>query len=120
MDAIRKQASKLREQVARQQQAVIKQFAGGLGGSEEIVANEVELQQQQKLEKLYISTRSAKAHGNQYLVFGTFNETLFVVSRVSLLPEQNKSKSVLSSLKTAGNMVLRTHAPVVMHYPKQQ
>ncbi|GKB05826.1 hypothetical protein Tco_0834021 [Tanacetum coccineum] len=40
--------------------AVIKQFAGGLGGSEEIVANEVELQQQQKLEKLYISTRSAK------------------------------------------------------------
>lgn len=60
MDAIRKQASKLREQVARQQQAVIKQFAGGLGGSEEIVANEVELQQQQKLEKLYISTRSAK------------------------------------------------------------
>ncbi|KAL7617097.1 SH3 domain-containing protein 2 [Lactuca sativa] len=60
MDAIRKQASKLREQVARQQQAVLKQFAGGLGGSEDIVANEVELQQQQKLEKLYISTRSAK------------------------------------------------------------
>ncbi|KAI3736937.1 hypothetical protein L2E82_26926 [Cichorium intybus] len=60
MDAIRKQASKLREQVARQQQAVLKQFAGGLGGSEDIVANEIELQQQQKLEKLYISTRSAK------------------------------------------------------------
>lgn len=60
MDAIRKQASKLREQVARQQQAVLKQFAGGLGGSEDIVANEVELQQHQKLEKLYISTRSAK------------------------------------------------------------
>nr|XP_043636914.1 SH3 domain-containing protein 2-like isoform X2 [Erigeron canadensis] len=59
MDAIRKQASKLREQVARQQQAVLKQF-GGLGGSEDIVANEVEIRQQQKLEKLYISTRSAK------------------------------------------------------------
>ncbi|KAI3807351.1 hypothetical protein L1987_23278 [Smallanthus sonchifolius] len=60
MDAIRKQASKLREQVARQQQAVLKQFAGGLGGSEDLIANEIELQQHQKLEKLYISTRSAK------------------------------------------------------------
>ncbi|KAK1427276.1 hypothetical protein QVD17_15959 [Tagetes erecta] len=60
MDAIRKQASKLREQVARQQQAVLKQFAGGLGGSEDLLANEIELQQHQKLEKLYISTRSAK------------------------------------------------------------
>ncbi|KAI7747329.1 hypothetical protein M8C21_016612 [Ambrosia artemisiifolia] len=60
MDAIRKQALKLREQVARQQQAVLKQFAGGLGGSEDLLANEVELQQHQKLEKLYISTRAAK------------------------------------------------------------
>ncbi|KAM0004974.1 putative SH3 domain, AH/BAR domain superfamily, SH3-like domain superfamily protein [Helianthus debilis subsp. tardiflorus] len=60
MDAIRKQALKLREQVARQQQAVLKQFAGGLGGSEDLLANEIELQQHQKLEKLYISTRAAK------------------------------------------------------------
>ncbi|CAM8910311.1 unnamed protein product [Rhodiola kirilowii] len=35
MEAIRKQASKLREQVAKQQQAVFKQFgAGGYGGPE--------------------------------------------------------------------------------------
>ncbi|KAK9073292.1 hypothetical protein SSX86_007616 [Deinandra increscens subsp. villosa] len=60
MDAIRKQASKLREQVARQQQAVLSHFSGGLGGSDDLVANEIEVQQHQKLEKLYISTRSAK------------------------------------------------------------
>ncbi|XP_076931775.1 SH3 domain-containing protein 2-like [Bidens hawaiensis] len=56
MDAIRKQAQKLREQVARQQQAVLKQFSTGLGGSEV----EIQSQQHQNLEKLYISTRSAK------------------------------------------------------------
>ncbi|KAL2346091.1 hypothetical protein Fmac_000091 [Flemingia macrophylla] len=61
MEAIRKQASKLREQVARQQQAVLKQFgAGGYGGSDNMVTDEVELQQHQKLEKLYISTRAGK------------------------------------------------------------
>ncbi|KAI4300065.1 hypothetical protein L6164_033482 [Bauhinia variegata] len=61
MEAIRKQATKLREQVARQQQAVLKQFgAGGYGGSDNLVTDEVELQQHQKLEKLYISTRAGK------------------------------------------------------------
>ncbi|KAI9123503.1 hypothetical protein K1719_004803 [Acacia pycnantha] len=61
MDAIRKQASKLREQVARQQQAVLKQFgAGGYGGSDNVITDEIELQQHQKLEKLYISTRAGK------------------------------------------------------------
>ncbi|GLT30644.1 hypothetical protein SLA2020_054350 [Shorea laevis] len=61
MEAIRKQATKLREQVARQQQAVLKQFgAGGYGGSDNIITDEAELQQHQKLEKLYISTRAAK------------------------------------------------------------
>ncbi|KAK1362327.1 SH3 domain-containing protein [Heracleum sosnowskyi] len=60
MEAIRKQASKLREQVAKQQQAVLKQFASGLGDSDSIVTSEVELQQHQKLEKLYISTRAGK------------------------------------------------------------
>ncbi|CAI8600374.1 unnamed protein product [Vicia faba] len=61
MEAIRKQASKLREQVARQQQAVLKQFgAGGYGGSDNMVTDEAELQQHQKLEKLYISTRAGK------------------------------------------------------------
>ncbi|XP_059431351.1 SH3 domain-containing protein 2 [Corylus avellana] len=61
MDAIRKQATKLREQVARQQQAVLKQFgAGGYGGSDNLVTDEAELHQHQKLEKLYISTRAGK------------------------------------------------------------
>ncbi|XP_072987422.1 SH3 domain-containing protein 2-like [Typha latifolia] len=61
MDAIRKQASKLREQVARQQQAVLKQFGGGgYGNSDNAFADEIEYQQHQKLEKLYISTRAAK------------------------------------------------------------
>ncbi|EOA16836.1 hypothetical protein CARUB_v10005057mg [Capsella rubella] len=58
MDAIRKQASRLREQVARQQQAVFKQFGGGGYGSG--LSDEAELNQHQKLEKLYISTRAAK------------------------------------------------------------
>ncbi|XP_068639799.1 SH3 domain-containing protein 2-like [Aristolochia californica] len=58
MDAIRKQATKLREQVAKQQQAVFKQF--GYGGSDNVVADEADLQQHQKLEKLYISTRAGK------------------------------------------------------------
>ncbi|KAI3446170.1 hypothetical protein Pfo_002835 [Paulownia fortunei] len=59
MEAIRKQASRLREQVARQQQAVLKQF-GAYGGSDSVVADDAEFQQHQKLEKLYISTRAAK------------------------------------------------------------
>ncbi|XP_060189353.1 SH3 domain-containing protein 2-like [Lycium barbarum] len=60
MEAIRKQATKLREQVAKQQQAVFKQFSSGLGGTDYSVTDEVELQQPQKLEKLYISTRAGK------------------------------------------------------------
>ncbi|KAI3745108.1 hypothetical protein L1987_58210 [Smallanthus sonchifolius] len=61
MEAIKKQATKLREQVARQQQAVFKQFGGGgYGGSDNVVTDEAELKLHQKLEKLYISTRAAK------------------------------------------------------------
>ncbi|KAK4434566.1 SH3 domain-containing protein 2 [Sesamum alatum] len=60
MEAIRKQATKLREQVAKQQQAVLKQFVGGIGGSDNLASDENEAQQHQKLEKLYISTRAAK------------------------------------------------------------
>ncbi|XP_022725594.1 SH3 domain-containing protein 2-like [Durio zibethinus] len=61
MEAIRKQATRLREQVARQQQAVLKQFgAGGYGGPDNVITDEAELQQHQKLEKLYISTRAGK------------------------------------------------------------
>ncbi|KAL8553098.1 hypothetical protein ACS0TY_001667 [Phlomoides rotata] len=59
MEAIRKQASWIREQVARQQQAVLKQF-GGYGNSDNITTYDAQLQQHRKLEKLYISTRAAK------------------------------------------------------------
>lgn len=61
MDSLRRQASKLREQVAKQQQAVIKQFGGtGYESSDAMVIDEVELQRHQQLEKLYRSTRAGK------------------------------------------------------------
>ncbi|XP_027087730.1 SH3 domain-containing protein 3-like [Coffea arabica] len=61
MDALRKQASKLREQVAKQQQAVIKQFSGsGYESSDVMVIDEVEMQRHQQLEKLYRSTRAGR------------------------------------------------------------
>ncbi|XP_057851249.1 SH3 domain-containing protein 2 isoform X2 [Cryptomeria japonica] len=61
MDALRKQANKLREQVAKQQQAVLKQFnSSGYGSSDTIVIDEVELQRHQLLEKLFVSTRTGK------------------------------------------------------------
>ncbi|KAL6992321.1 SH3 domain-containing protein 3 [Sarracenia purpurea var. burkii] len=61
MDALRKQASRLREQVAKQQQAVIKQLSGtGYESSDVMVIDEVELQRHQQLEKLYRSTRAGR------------------------------------------------------------
>ncbi|WRX26414.1 SH3 domain - like 3 [Theobroma cacao] len=61
MDALRKQASKLREQVAKQQQAVIKQFSGtGYESSDVVVIDEIEMQRHQQLDKLYRSTRSGR------------------------------------------------------------
>ncbi|URE29578.1 src domain protein 3, partial [Musa troglodytarum] len=61
MEALRKQASKLREQVARQQQAVFKQFGGGgYGSPDSLFADAAEYMQHQKIEKLYLSTRAAK------------------------------------------------------------
>nr|XP_010933056.1 SH3 domain-containing protein 2 isoform X2 [Elaeis guineensis] len=59
MEAIRKQASRLREQVAKQQQAVLKQFSGRFGHDSGLV-DEAELQCHQKLQMLYTSTRAAK------------------------------------------------------------
>ncbi|KAF5207319.1 Sh3 domain-containing protein [Thalictrum thalictroides] len=61
MDALRKQASKFKEQVAKQQQLVIKQFSGtGYEHSDAVVIDDVELQRHQQLEKLYRSTRAGK------------------------------------------------------------
>ncbi|XP_043717239.1 SH3 domain-containing protein 1-like isoform X1 [Telopea speciosissima] len=58
MEAIRKQASKLREQVAKQQLAVLKQL--GHPVNEAVIPDEAEIQCHQKLQNLYNSTRSAK------------------------------------------------------------
>ncbi|KAK0578202.1 hypothetical protein LWI29_006700 [Acer saccharum] len=61
MDSLRRQASKLRDQVAKQQQAVIKQLGGtGYESSNVVVIDEVEMQRHQQLEKLYRSTRGGK------------------------------------------------------------
>ncbi|PIA30047.1 hypothetical protein AQUCO_05700034v1 [Aquilegia coerulea] len=61
MEALRKQASKFKEQVAKQQQLVIKQFSGtGYEHSDAVVIDDVELQRHQQLEKLYRSTRAGK------------------------------------------------------------
>ncbi|XP_057520961.1 SH3 domain-containing protein 2-like [Amaranthus tricolor] len=58
MDAIKRQASKLREQVAKQQQALLRQL--GHFGSEAYVVDETELACHDQLRKLYTSTRAAK------------------------------------------------------------
>ncbi|KAH7687148.1 Lysophosphatidic acid acyltransferase endophilin/SH3GL involved in synaptic vesicle formation protein [Dioscorea alata] len=59
MEVIRKQASKLKEQVAKQQQAVIKQFSGRFG-HDSVVADGAELSCHQKLQTLFDSTKAAK------------------------------------------------------------
>lgn len=60
MDAIRKRASQFRESVAKQQQAVLKTFSGYGSQGDNLIVDEAELQRHQQLEKLYISTKSAK------------------------------------------------------------
>ncbi|WCJ20595.1 SH3 domain-containing protein [Euphorbia peplus] len=58
MEAIKKQATRLREQVAKQQQAVLKHL--GHFGNESVVLDDAEVQCYQRLQKLYNSTREAK------------------------------------------------------------
>lgn len=58
MEAIKKQATKLREQVARQQQAVLKHL--GHFSHEDVAIDESELRCHQQLQDLYGSTRAAK------------------------------------------------------------
>jgi type II secretory pathway predicted ATPase ExeA len=60
MDAIRKQAKAFREQVAKQQQAVLKQFSGHGSQGDMVITDEAELLRHQQLERLYISTKAAK------------------------------------------------------------
>ncbi|XP_031113436.1 SH3 domain-containing protein 1-like isoform X2 [Ipomoea triloba] len=58
MEALKKQASKLREQVAKQQQMIMRHL--GQLGNESVMVDEAELQSHQQLEALYRSTRAAK------------------------------------------------------------
>ncbi|EEF42496.1 SH3 domain-containing protein 2 [Ricinus communis] len=67
MEAIKKQAAKLREQVAKQQQAVLKHL--GHFGNEAVIVDEAEFQCYQQLQNLYNSTRTAK-HFQKNIVRG--------------------------------------------------
>ncbi|XP_062120605.1 SH3 domain-containing protein 1-like isoform X2 [Humulus lupulus] len=67
MDAIRKQATKLREQVARQQQAVLRRL--GTLSNDAALVDEAELMYNQQLQNLYNSTRAAK-HFQRNIVRG--------------------------------------------------
>lgn len=70
MEAFRKQASKLREQVTKQQQAVLKQLSGYGAQGPDVIGDEAEVQRHQQLERLYISTRAAK-HFQREVIRGT-------------------------------------------------
>ncbi|KAG6636345.1 hypothetical protein CIPAW_11G105100 [Carya illinoinensis] len=67
MESIRRQASKLREQVAKQQQIVLRQL--GHFSHEAVMVDEAELQCHQQLQNLYNSTRAAK-HFQRNIVRG--------------------------------------------------
>ncbi|KAJ7943962.1 SH3 domain-containing protein 2 [Quillaja saponaria] len=67
MEAIRKQASKLREQVAKQQQAILRQL--GQLSNETLIVDEAEIQCHQQLRNLYNSTKAAK-HFQRNIVRG--------------------------------------------------
>ncbi|GAY61668.1 hypothetical protein CUMW_211820, partial [Citrus unshiu] len=60
MEAIKKQAIKLREQVAKQQQAVLKHLLHL--GNDNVAVDEAELECHQQLQNLYNSTRAAKGN----------------------------------------------------------
>nr|XP_017230550.1 PREDICTED: SH3 domain-containing protein 1 isoform X2 [Daucus carota subsp. sativus] len=75
MEAIKRQASKFREQVAKQQQAILKQL-----GKETDIFDDDELQGYQKLQNLYNSTRETK-HFQREIVRG-------VESSVSTMKKQ--------------------------------
>ncbi|GAB2287614.1 SH3 domain-containing protein 3 [Dionaea muscipula] len=68
MDVLKKQASKIREQVAKQQQALIKHINGtGYESSDVMVIDEMEMQRHQQLEKLYRSTRSKREFQKEFV-----------------------------------------------------
>ncbi|KAG5249132.1 SH3 domain-containing protein [Salix suchowensis] len=67
MEAFKKQATRLREQVAKQQQEILKHL--GRFSNEGIIVDEAELQCNQHLQNLYNSTRTAK-HFQKNIVRG--------------------------------------------------
>ncbi|XP_021729547.1 SH3 domain-containing protein 2-like isoform X2 [Chenopodium quinoa] len=67
MEAIKRQANKLKDQVSQQQQALLRQF--GHFGNEAFVVDEAEIACRDQLHKLYASTREAK-HFEKSLVHG--------------------------------------------------
>ncbi|KAL1820788.1 hypothetical protein ACET3Z_015657 [Daucus carota] len=111
MEAIRKQASKLRDQVAKQQQAVLKQFTSGLGDSDSIVTSEFESQEPQKLEKLYISTRAGK-HLQRDIIRGvegyivTGSKQLEIDSKLSESSRKYGSENTCTSSSTLSRAAL--------------
>uniref|UniRef100_A0A2P2L265 Uncharacterized protein MANES_17G005400 n=1 Tax=Rhizophora mucronata TaxID=61149 RepID=A0A2P2L265_RHIMU len=58
MEAIKKQATRLRKQVAKQQQVILKHLRHF--GNEDVIIDEAEFQCYQQLQALYNSTRAAK------------------------------------------------------------
>ncbi|CAN6295643.1 unnamed protein product [Urochloa humidicola] len=68
MEALKKQASKLRQHVAKQQQAVFKQFSARYNQDPSLV-DEAELECHQNLQRLYSTTRAAK-HFQRNIVRG--------------------------------------------------
>ncbi|KAJ8568238.1 hypothetical protein K7X08_020960 [Anisodus acutangulus] len=108
MEAIRKQAIKLREQVAKQQQAVFKQFSSGLGGPDNSVTDEVELQQHQKLEKLYISIRAGK-HFQRDIIRGVEGYIISVSKQIEIgtrLSEDSRKYGAENTC-TSGSMLAK-------------
>ncbi|KAH9753775.1 SH3 domain-containing protein 1 [Citrus sinensis] len=79
MEAIKKQAIKLREQVAKQQQAVLKHLLHL--GIENVVVDEAEIECHQQLQNLYNSTRAAK-HFQRNIVRGVEGFVAFLCTNI--------------------------------------
>lgn len=106
METIRKQAVKLREQVARQH--VVKQFGGGADGGSDDAADEAEVMLHQKLERLYISTRVTKQFQRDIVrgVEGYIVSGSKLVEIGNKLSEDSKKYGVESAC-TSGGMLSR-------------
>ncbi|KAL2335498.1 hypothetical protein Fmac_016711 [Flemingia macrophylla] len=99
--------------------AVLKQFgAGGYGGSGNMVTDEVELQQHQILEKLYISTRAGKHYQRDivrgvegYIVTGSKQVEIGCDAKGEISPKDNAVEKENS--RRESNIVEKTWRKVV-------